>query len=132
MDPIFGKKYQNMSCFLSGIQPQLLQVSAVLSSFKRPEVIVDDRHLLAKIHHLLNHMFPECGVEKRQLIKLNVLINSSLHKCTSLRRVAEESPDKFIWTLFESSVKNLLYTLAIKSWKRKGPHFEKKRVVDFE
>ncbi|GIY41546.1 hypothetical protein CEXT_649641 [Caerostris extrusa] len=52
-------------------------------------------------------------------------LSGSLHKCTPLRRIAEESPDKFLWTLFQSSVKHLLYTLAVKSWKRRGPHFDK-------
>ncbi|GIX74733.1 hypothetical protein CEXT_300911 [Caerostris extrusa] len=112
-----------MSCFLNGIQPQLLQGSAVLSCLKPPEVIVDDRHLLLKIRVLLNRMFPECGEkEKWRLIKLNCRHPPQMHHVTSgCRRVA----DKFICTLFESSVKNLLYTLAIKSWKRRGPHFEK-------
>ncbi|GIX85402.1 hypothetical protein CEXT_703411 [Caerostris extrusa] len=88
-----AKNTKNMNCFLSGIQPQLLQVNAVLSSLKPPEVIVDDRHLLLKIRVLLNRMFPDCGEkEKLKLIKLNVLVSGSLHKCTPLRRIAEESP----------------------------------------
>ncbi|GIY64157.1 hypothetical protein CDAR_170221 [Caerostris darwini] len=121
-----AKNTKNMNSFLSGIQPQLLQVSAVLSNLKPPQVIVEDRHLLLKIRVLLHRMFPDCGEkEKHKLIKFNVLMSGSIHKCTPLRRLAEESPDKFLWTLFQSSVKHLLYTLAVKSWKRRGPHFDK-------
>ncbi|GIY62083.1 hypothetical protein CEXT_193161 [Caerostris extrusa] len=85
--------------------------------------------MISILHPNLDHsrrvVFLRVTVVKRrkwQLIKLNVLVSGSLHKCTRYgRRVARQ----VYLTLFESSVKNLLYTLAIKSLKWREPHFEK-------